>query len=217
MMGLMWLSFACLFAGTSSALWDRLIAVLVGGFFGWLLALFTPFAIEGVRRRWHGPKLECKVWADETPTNINQIRQLYVSVRVTNVKPRIARQCRGYLLRIEEMRGDRPIRTVIDTTAQCIWEYDEKRDAFDIPCGAKPSFNAVMYQDGVQEFRPQIRTSTGQLLSSIRYEEVCGQYGKFRFSGIVTGDEVSPVPFAFDVEWNGQWPPVINAAPNRGR
>lgn len=186
------------------------VGALVSVTIGWFLALSTPFVSHRLMLQCRGPKLECECWPEETPTNITGIRQLYGNVRVSNLKPRFVRQCRGYLLKIEEIQGDRPV-VVFERTMQCIWEFDNRRDYFDIPLGASPSFNVVMIQDEVQGFSPRMRLSSGKLLTPIPYLHVFQQYGKFQFSGIVTADDLEPLRFAFKIEWRGTWPPIFSA------
>jgi hypothetical protein len=175
-----------------------------GSIIGWMLKFLDRTLITLVR----GPKLVCKCVPVETGTNTQGVRQLYVNIRVQNVKPRMARGCRGYLQKIELMQGDRTIKTVFDNMVQCIWEFDDQRDSFDIPYTARPAINVVSYTDGVSGFSPRMRLSSGQPLNSITYQHVFSQNGRFRFTGMVVADDLAPIPFSFDAEWIGVWPPT---------
>lgn len=182
---------------------------VVGVIIGWLLGLLTPFLAHTLLLRFRGPKLVYMCRHEETDTDIPGVRQLYVNIQVKNVKPRIARQCRGYLLKIEEMQGDKTTKTIFERCMQCIWEFDNGRDHFDIPRGANPCFNVVRYQDGTEGFSPRIRSCGGKELSLGPDADRFKKNGKHRFSGMVTADELEPVPFAFDAEWTGTWPPTV--------
>jgi hypothetical protein len=192
--------------------WPRIIAALAGVAVGWLLSLITPFLSHSLMLRIRGPKLTRECWAEETPTNVIATRQLYANVKVWNLKPRMARQCRGYLLKIEEMQGSRTVKTVFERTMQCIWEFDNQRDYFDIPRGASPSFNVAMIQDGTPGISPRMRLSTGELLTPIPNQHIFNQHGRFRFSGIVTADDLEPVPYEFEIDWQGTWPPSFSSS-----
>jgi len=182
-----------------------LLSVVVG----WCLAQLTPLISHPLLILWRGPKLQWCTVGVETPTNIQGTIQFYANVRVSNIKPRTATQCRGYLLKVEEMSGDRTIRTVFNGIAQCIWEFDNHRDTFDIACGASPAFNIVMYEKGSEQFQLRVRKTTGETLDMTMYEHLFQKHGKHKFSGIVTANEQDALPFAFSVDWTGEWPPII--------
>ena len=137
---------------------------LLGVIVGWILSLVTPFALRSLTISIFGPRLNLLPWNEPTPTNVDGMTQWYVNVEVHNDKRRIARQCRGYLLKIERMSGDLTTQNVFERTLHCIWEFDDGRDSFDIPKDAKPSFNAVMYEANVPGFSLRVRRSDGKLL-----------------------------------------------------
>jgi hypothetical protein len=185
----------------------RIVAVFVG----WIMGLWSPIATLGVTRWILGPELHCDVIGEEVPTNVPAVRQWFVSVRMSNLKPRIARECRGYITKIEELTGGLPTKMICDKTLQCIWEFDDQRDCFDIPQGARPAFNVVMIEDGKAEFSLRIRTSGGKVLNLGPFQHLLARHGALRFSGICTADELAPLPFCFDLKWDGQWPPTLTA------
>lgn len=188
----------------------RAIAALLGAGFGavlgWTLSFFSPIVLVWIR----GPKLECEPIAEETPTTASGIRHWYASVNVTNVKGRIARECRVFLTRIEELQSNGASIVIFDRTIQCVWEYDAERDSFDIPFGASPSCNFVVVVDGKPGFEPQFRKSDGKKFIAVPYQHLFARNGRYRFTGVVTADEIEAVPFSAQVVVTGTWPPCLS-------
>ncbi|MEX2187146.1 MAG: hypothetical protein WD875_10145 [Pirellulales bacterium] len=195
--------------------WQFVLQWGVAGF-AWLFGVVTPFLLQWFKVQTLGPKLQIREYHEETETNMNGTLHFYANVEVTNVKRRIARSCRGFLLKVESLDANNtPRRVLLERTLQCIWEFDAGRDSFDIPNGAKPCFNVIRRSstENTDRFELGVRKSTGEQLNPIPFNHLLAGEMRLRLSGIVTADELLPKPFSIIVAWTGAWPPIFNPEP----
>jgi len=187
-------------------MWD--IAKILIGF---ALGLLIPFTIRSLTRYFLGPKLTVKFDADEVPAGegMTSAPAYFGRVRLENATPTVARECRGYLVKIQEVGGAGPYRTLLDETFQLIWSYDDKRDSLDLPRGPTPTIDVVTYHQGASTFGACFRSSEGGILQPTKFDGLFPSVGIYRFTVLVTGNDVDPVTRVFEVNYDGHnWPPT---------
>jgi hypothetical protein len=126
-----------------------------------------------------------------------QITDIYVRARVRNEGRRVAKKCRPYLVKVEEVlpSGLNPTKMVESRVLG--WprgDYDPR----DIPKGIDQFFDVVVVvKDNNQP---------GWLFKTREPSpELAGYKGTYRLTVLVAGDDVEPDGRKIDVTYNGEW------------
>jgi hypothetical protein len=134
-------------------------------------------------------------WKNEDGT---QITEIYIRARVRNVGRRIAKKCRPYMIRLEEVHTSGTTQTPFCDSAVLRWpraDYEPR----DIPNGINCFFDVV----GVLKNRPGWRFKFSEKEMVSDYAALPKYEGTYRFTVLVTGDGVEPEGRKIDVTYNG--------------
>jgi hypothetical protein len=129
-----------------------------------------------------------------------EVTQIYIRARVRNVGAVVAKQCRPYLVKLEEVQPSGTTSAELFDSCVLHWPgYPHDFAPRDIPKGINQFFDIV----GVFKNRPGWRFAFGENFSSHR--ELAHYRGTYRFKVLVTGDGVKPAGRKIDVTYNGEW------------
>jgi hypothetical protein len=138
--------------------------------------------------------------------------KLYVRVRVTNKKSRIAEQCRGYLIKVER-KTRYEWEPVFADSIPLIWSFDAENATTSIPQGVVKHVDVFTISNDEPGFAPQFRSHNGEVLRLIPFDRAFRCFGTFRFTVVVASQDVAAktVPFILIRESEEQWPPTFIA------
>lgn len=171
-----------------------------------IVGFVASLAAEGVQRRIHGPKLALDYGSGDAyraPSGLSEAGQkvgdIYIRLRVRNLKPRVAKACRAYLTRIEKKRPDDNYEdTLFKESVQLAWSAqgpDARFDPLDIPMGID-QFIDIVRTDRLLE--PQMQPMLAASLS--RYAHLWSYRGSYRMTVLGRGREAGKPPDNCDVE-----------------
>jgi hypothetical protein len=138
-------------------------------------------------------------WRDPRGTEFEEI---YVRARVRNLRSRVAKQCRPYLVKIEEVHTSGQITpTKYFDNLPLLWP-GPKRDynPRDLPTGVHQFFDVVGVLKNARGWRFKFGDNFGH-----DYDELPNYTGTYRFTVMVTGDGVAPGGRKIDVTYHGDW------------
>ncbi len=131
---------------------------------------------------------------------------VYLRAKVINKTGTTAKRCRAYLVNIEERsaRTGNFEQTIHSDTLALFWACKRSRDEnlapLDIPQGVNQYFDILYAASiGPAQFVPCIE------FVPARFEEFMSKPGTYRFTVMVTGDEVAPVYLKIIFTWTGVW------------
>lgn len=200
-------------------------SLIVGGFIGFISAVLSPIIATSIRNKFFGPRLEivfsetlngCVAKTKEKYTQNMQenpgvpmtydTESYYVRARVTNSRKQVAKQCRACLVKVERWheQDKRYRNTAYCDSIQLAWSCSSSRDvaygAKDIPNGIEQFVDIISTRLVVpNKYRIEISPMP------FRYEDLFSELGKFRFTILVTGENVSPVVEKMVFVWTGRW------------
>ena len=194
--------------------------VLAQSMAGWVVGFFSAVLAEPVRNFLFGPRLRLEFRDGQefnTPTPEDAtFRQAtwvtshhearYLRVKVTNERRAIAKHCRVFLTGIEKTDAD----SIFRPTAYCdsiplAWSCQNENERFeplDIPNGVSQFADVISTRSlagADQSFRPEIN------VTPLRYLELFKEQGTYRFSVLVSGENVKPVSIKIQFGWHGTW------------
>lgn len=192
----------CTAPATDSATWLSYLAPLGSFMLGSVTAVFA----EPVRQFIFRPKVELGFsnkddCITKTPTTGGH-NAIYVRVKVTNTKPRLARQCRAYLVNIElQNQNGSFVPTIYSDSIQLAWSCRDKGlDPLDLPRGVSQYIDVVATDEASNDYSPQIAPFP------LRYKSLFDPAPKtLRFTIQVAGDNVSPRFTQVVFVWKGRW------------
>jgi hypothetical protein len=177
----------------------------------WVGAIITSLAVivalfkESIINRLSGPILKLTfehtghhisktVRNDSTPT-------YYCRVAAVNVRARIAKLCRAYLINIEQLRYGQWQPTTYCESLPLGWVgyRDRKFDAVDIPRGVQFYIDVLSTHADRKTFQLEIE------LTLNRYREFLSAPGRYRFTILIVGDHAKSDELSLEFEWTGQW------------
>jgi hypothetical protein len=177
------------------------LATFVAGF---LTAIFA----EPIRQRIFRPVLKLEFENNDhfvTKTdegNPPTDRAQYIRVKATNAKARIAKSCRAYLIDFAR-RG--PAGSW-DATEYCdclqlSWSAlpGASHDALDLPQHVPFFVDVVSTRQTATSFAPALA------FTPYRYHHWFSTPGTYRFTILVTGDNVKPARLSISFKWTGVW------------
>ena len=192
---------------------NPLILSVVGFVGGFFTALFA----EPLRRWLYAPKLKLTFGASDhfltrTPeiSDSGQYESMFVRVKVENSRATLARSCRAYLVRIERQGASGKFEaTEYCESLQLAWSSQGEQSfaAFDLPRGV-PHFVDII---STRPTTPAFQLATKG--TPLRYMQLLVTPGVYRFTVMVSGDGVKPVPIRPVVSWTGVWDQIAKADP----
>lgn len=207
--------------------WAKYALLLVG----WLLGLLTKELSERITLWIRGPRLrpsfgqgeDCVTLTPEefdVPTgsgsvSIRKERRVVFFARlcVTNIKPRIAAKCQAWLVNVERRDEHGQFKpTVFKDSIPLIWSYNAKADTVDIAQRINRYVDLVRIQDDVPGLQPQLRSHSGDVLLPHRFGPLFRENGTYRFTVLVSAQDVQPEQIRVLVTRAEQWPPKAELA-----
>lgn len=193
---------------------------------GWFLGLLTKEISERITLWTRGPKLRLEfsnsedcvtLTPEEFATNVRRDTAstqkskrvvFFARIRVTNLKPRIATKCQGWLVDVEVDDGQGNFKpTIFKDSIPLIWSYNAEVETVDIAQGVNRYLDLVRIQSDLPGLQPQMRKHSGELLEILRYEHLFKANGRFRFTVHVSASEITPQTIRVIVTRGGEWPP----------
>jgi hypothetical protein len=125
----------------------------------------------------------------------------YVRIKVTNTKAEVAKYCRAYLVAVEKAEEEDKFEpTTYCDSLPLPWAC--RADAYapaDLPQDV-PHFVDVLSANSLSpEFEPKVQ------LVPLRYVSLFREHGTFRFTVMVSGENVKPVSIRIVFRWDGHW------------
>jgi len=127
---------------------------------------------------------------------------LYIRIKVVNSRPRLAKACRAYLVRVEKRVAGAFVPTIYCDSIQLAWSArrpDEVYAALDLPRDVPQFVDVFSTRSTSKRFAPSI------CVLPLRYEGLFQETGVFRFHVQISGDGVEPVQRQITLHWEGNW------------
>lgn len=196
------------------------IIVITGGFIVWALTEGRTFLVW----LWYRPILSVRLAAplgfqfedfqqdelgDYGPVN----REMsHIRVRIKNEGGIVARNCRAWLVGIDEEIVD-PVTGVIlhssffEESLPLVWSYNPDLEAVSIAPGV--TFNADVIEF---EFfpEPQLRQSDGRILHPRQYQELFRREGTYQYRVQVSSDDANSAHLEFRFRWRDRQLEIID-------
>jgi hypothetical protein len=186
------------------------LSLLIGGAIGFVSAVLAPIVVEPLKRCFFDPKLKVEFIEGDrgfiTDTKENGVTDAhYVRVKVLNTGRQIAKQCRAYLVNFEKWNTStgefEP--TIYCDSLQLAWSARANTKEAYLPLDMPRDINQFI--DIVSTRRPESDYKIMVYLRLYRYEPLFKEHGKFRYTVLVSGDNVKPVSTKVVFEWSGDW------------
>jgi hypothetical protein len=184
----------------------EILKIFFTAILGGAAALWLPF----IRRFFWGPKLSLSFGNDlvgcvaRTPILYGgqETEGYYFRVKVRNIKPTLAKDCRAFLVGVEKKGdGNKFISTIYQDSIQLQWACRSGQgfSSIDLPIGINQFIDVIAIIKGVDRIDPKI-----EMLPFI-YRNLFSEHGTFRYTVQVSGQELKPDFIRFVFEWNGKW------------
>jgi hypothetical protein len=187
------------------------ISTIIGALFGFFAAVFA----EPLRHLIYRPKLRlefgntsdyrARTPEQATPSGTPDFSGWeadYIRIKVTNTKPAVAKNCRAYLVAVEKAdETGQFIPTKYCDSIPLSWACrgDQAYDPLDLPRDIPHFVDVVSTRSVSTDFRPEIRPVP------YRYVSLFGEHGTFRFTILVSGENIKPTPIRVFFRWAGVW------------
>lgn len=187
---------------------------LVGGL-SWIAGLISGSLIaifaEPIRQRLYRPRLVLDFDASADCLSKTPMREgdrsllgLVVRIKVRNESNAIARDCRAYLIDVEQASDIGTFTsTVYCDSLQLGWschvEEDRRFGGIDIPRGVNQFVDVVATKENVSVLIPQIRPIP------YRYVDLFQMMGEFRWTLQVSAAGTNPATIRLILRWAGLW------------
>ena len=168
----------------------------------------TAVCAEPLRRWIFRPTLKLEFantehFVTKTPERINSqvFNACYVRVRATNTSYFLAKDCLAFLIKIEkQIQPGRWEPTEYCESQQLRWSASlDGYGAVDLPHDVSQFVDVVSTIESEASFRPHISVPL------YRHDRLFASPGTYRFSILVTGDNVKRDIIRLSFKWNGQW------------
>jgi hypothetical protein len=173
-----------------------------------VVGVLTAIFAEPIRQRIFRPKLELTfenndrfvTTTDEGDPPTHRAR--YIRVKATNLKARIAKDCRAYLIAVDR-RGP---------TGS--WDTTEFCDCLQLDWSAHPgasqsaldlSQDVPFFVDVVSTREKAISFAPALAFTPYRFQHLFSPPGTYRFTILVTGDNVKPARLSISFKCTGVW------------
>ena len=186
---------------------------LLGGCIGAVGAVFGGLvtgAFQLLARSLTRPRLKLDFLGDDANLsqstymqNGQEITQKFVRARLRNKGRRVARNCRVFLVGIEEVHPSGTAPTKFQDAMPLAWPESPREYApHDIPKGV----NAYVDVVGVTTNQTRWRFHVKELLGDKQSRELLTTHkGTYRLKLVATADYAKPKEFAINVHYDGEW------------
>lgn len=164
---------------------------LMGVVLGWALPLFTD--------KWFGPKL--KLECNNAPAHRTETEEeVYIRIRLQNIKTTIARSCRPYMIGVYEIKDGKVHGTnKLNDSIPLVWA-GYTLDPRDIPKGVSQYFDVIKFSKHEKGWKfitedKSYRSTHG----------LTGYKGIYRFECLVSAERAEPVTKSIDIEYADDW------------
>lgn len=188
----------------SSFSWLSSLTPVVTFVLGFVSAVFA----EPARQRLFRPVLRLCFSGGEdcvarTPT-AGGSEAVYIRVKVTNEKPRVARACRAYLVNVEtKAAASGFVSTLYADSIQLAWSCQvpgSERNPLDLPNGVSQYVDVIATNQASNGFAPQVSPFP------FRYAQLFTATAQtYRLTIQVSGDGLEPKILRLIFVWKGQW------------
>jgi hypothetical protein len=129
-------------------------------------------------------------------------RAHYIRIKIINKRQQIVKKCRAYLVNVEEwdnsINNFKP--TIYCDSLQLAWSAQTiPYRALDIPKKVPHFIDIVSTRQGSSNYKIMTK------LRLHRYGPLFRQHGKFRYTVLISGDNVKPKSRRIIFEWSGNW------------
>jgi hypothetical protein len=185
-------------------------SLLIGGAIGFISAVLAPIVVEPLKHCVFGPKLKVDFIEGDrgfiTDTKENGVTDAhYVRVKVLNTGRQIAKQCRAYLVNVEKWNKStgkfEP--TIYCDSLQLAWSARANTEEAYRPLDMARDINQFIDIVSTRRIKRDYKVMTNPHL--YRYEPLFKEHGKFRYTVLVSGDNVKPASAKVVFEWSGDW------------
>ena len=179
---------------------------------GFVAGSITPLLVEWAKRALFKPKLEVRHDNDDSYTPISErtgstselIQVKYLRVRVKNVGNMIAKGCRAYLVRIEEIVGSESRPTFFRDTLRLRWAYEEGgslHDGVDIPPGIFVYFDVISCEliDSKSQIFIQFAQVREHFANKMQFDKT------YRFAILIASEGADPKEIRLAVNMGPSW------------
>jgi len=186
------------------------LSILIGGAIGFVSAVLAPIVVEPIKRCFFGPKLKIEFIEGDrgfiTDTKEKGVTDAhYIRLKVQNTGRQIAKQCCAYLVKFEKWNTSigefEP--TIYCDSLQLAWSARATiKEAFlplDIPIDINQFIDIVSTRRSESDYKIMVYPPL------YRYEPLFKEHGKFRFTVLVSGDNIKPISTKVIFEWSGDW------------
>ena len=185
-------------------------SLLIGGAIGFISAVLAPILVERLKDRFFGPKLKVEFIEGNTgfvtDTKEKGLTDAhYVRARVLNIGGQIAKQCRAYLVNFEKWNRSTG---KFEPTIYC----DSLQLAWSARANTVEAYRPVDMPRHVPQFIDIVSTRKTEKDYKVmtdphlyRYEDIFKEQGKFRYTVLVSADNVNPASVKVVFEWSGDW------------
>jgi hypothetical protein len=188
-----------------------LITAVASGIAGLLFGVLLEAMKEQMLQSVWGPEID--VWFDGKAPECNaqtysaavidnvqyDIKQRYVRIRVTNPKPRTAKNCRGFLVGYQRWDGNNwKLPIPFHDSIPLVWSFlGPERVAIDLPKGVPHYLNLFHTSESDDKLIPEVTSWPN------RYEELLRtpSNGRYLFDVVVTAEHVEPQRIQIDVDY----------------
>jgi hypothetical protein len=180
--------------------------------FGIVSGAAIPLVVERLRRWFYGPRLEVVHAEDESfmPTtevpgrSPGRFPAKYLRVRVKNTGGMVAKGCRAYLVKIEEIIHGKPSPTFYRDTLRLRWAYEEQgelHEGVDIPPGIFMYFDvfSIKLQEGQNVTMLQVAKLRDRFVNKLELNKI------YRFTILVAAEATGPVQISLKVKLGSSW------------
>jgi hypothetical protein len=126
----------------------------------------------------------------------------YIRIKVRNIKPTLAKDCRAFLVLIEKKGDDGTYYpTIYQDSIQAQWACRSGQgfSSIDLPTEINQFIDVISIIKGVDRLLPKIE------MLPFMYQRLFSEHGAFRYAVQVSGQEIEPKFIRFLFEWHGQW------------
>lgn len=186
------------------------LSLLIGGAIGFVSAVLAPIAVEPLRHYFFGPKLKVE-FIKGNRDFVTDTKETggadahYVRVKVLNTGCQIAKECRAYLVNVEKWNTStgefEP--TIYCDSLQLAWSARADIKEACLPLDMSRDIKQFIDIVSTRSTKSDYEIMTNPLLN--RYEPLFKEHGKFRYTVLVSGDNVKPISAKVVFEWSGDW------------
>jgi hypothetical protein len=191
--------------------WD-LVKIAFGFVFGLASGAMIPLAVEWLKRRLFGPRLEVIIKEGESFTPVSQepgmtpgpFPSRYMRACVKNIGQTTAKNCRAYLIRVDEIAYGELKPTKYRDTLRLRWAYEDEEElhgGVDILPGVFLYFDimSTKSENGRDLTMLQVAKVRGRFVDLLKFKT------HYRFTILVAADATEPKQIIATVAMGDTW------------